>query len=211
MRHNRLSYIVTALVYAGLAYSAPLSPSPLAMELDWDAMGPEMQAETKRVEGEWKERKEWKGYLCNGYYEYTTRVRGDVTKVEFELNEKGTVDVHGEMLNIHAGADGTYKSDTTLCIPLSGWTGIGLDSAQLEAVATFKGEGTSLKDMDLRITKTALGTIHIGKAVPAWFERFLTRQVNRTLAYVWRTKLGDWLSTKITEFIKKKIPENRRP
>ena len=190
-------------------YLPSLSAHAAAPALDWNRLTDEAQTEIKRLEGEWHDRRQWKGYLCNGYYEYRTRLKGDVTKVDLELNEKGSVDIHGELVNLHGGATGSYRSDTTLCVPLSGWTGVGIDSAVIEANATFKGTGSSLKDMDIRILKTQLGTIHLGKGVPAWFEQFLTRQVNRTLAVVWRSQLGGWLSQKISDFIKKKIPEDR--
>lgn len=199
-----MGLVLVAVVSTGRALALD------AGALDWGAMNDEIQDEVKHLEGEWKDAREWRGTLCNGRYSYRTNIKGDVTKVDLNLNEQGFVDAHAEIENIHAGAEGSYRSDLTLCVPFGGWVGIGADSAVVDARATFGSGEQGLKDIKLRVISTKLGTLHFGRAVPPAVERFLTAQVNRALEEVWKGRLGTWLSDKISEFIRKKVPENRK-
>lgn len=81
-----------------------------------------------------------------------------------------------------------------------------MDRAEIFTEVKFRGDGENVSDIEVRVIATKLGTIHIGKYVPRWFERALTSVVNRALAKIWTTKLGAWISGKISDIIKDKIP-----
>jgi hypothetical protein len=149
---------------------------------------------------------QWEGTLCNGSYSYKYAMHGDVGRVDFELNEQGTIDIQADIHNIFINGDGSFRGQRTLCIPLKGWFGVGIDSAHLHTLVSFTGTGQNLKDMKVRIVETTFGTIHVGSAVPGWMEKFLTRRVNKGLSKVWGSRMGGWLSEKISDIIRRQMP-----
>jgi len=187
-----------------------------AMQLLEGARGGELEEsflrESKqRLDGEWKGSKAWSGTLCGGYYDYVIRVLGEVDSLEFDLGQGGAIEADGRLSELSFRANGIYRSQATLCLPLKGWTGVSADRARVRAEITFDGDSPSLADMRIRVLATELGTLHFGSAVPPAVERFLTGKINRALGWVWGSRVGEWLSAKITDIIKKKIPHKLVP
>ncbi len=170
--------------------------------------GEDLKTAKQHLEKDWKDSSRWKGTLCDGRYDYLVKVKADLLKVDFELDPDGVMFADTLFEKIYGGAKGSYRSQKSACIPLSGWTGINIDNAKVRARITFTGTGESLEDVEVRIVSTQLGTVHLGTAVPAWFEDFLTRQLNRALTWVWKHELGDWISKKVTSIVKSKIPQD---
>jgi hypothetical protein len=166
----------------------------------------EFQKENHKLTGKWEGGEQWKARWCDGYYRYTVDLGGALSTVDFELNDNGTIAVYADLKDLFGAANGVYRSPLSLCIPLRGWTGLGMDRAELFAEVKFRGDGENLSEIDVRVVSTKLGTVHIGKYVPRWMERALTNILNRALSKVWASRLGEWLSDKISDIIKKKIP-----
>ena len=67
---------------------------------------------------------------------------------------------------------------------------------------TFIEKPTGDPEIRLKILSTELGTLHFGERLPGWLERFITARVNGALKLLWSSKLGDWISDKISDLIK---------
>lgn len=163
--------------------------------------------ETQRLEGDWKGAQEWSGKLCRSYYRYNVQMKGDIERLEFDLDEAGGLAMTGELRRIDGYGNGAYRSDYTACIPFKGGSKLQSDWAKVKAKVTFGGTGETLNDIQIRVLSTEMGHIHLGKAFPAWFERLFTSTVNKALGKLWASKLGDWVNAKITQYVKEKIPK----
>ncbi len=175
-------------------------------DLDWRGLGDDFKQESRQLKGYWKGGDTWKGRLCDGYYTYDVSVGAVLETVDFELNDNGTISVYADLRDLYAGLQGAYRSQASLCIPLRGWSGVGTDRAEIFTEAIFDGENQDLNSLKVRVISTKLGALHLGKMVPAWFERFLGNTLNWALAKIWASKVGEWISDEISDIIKKKIP-----
>lgn len=194
-------------IVVGLGQSA-LGRNPLP-PMEWGKLGGEFLAENQVLQGKWQEKQTWDGWFCDGYYQYDTQVKARLDKVDFELSDAGHMVLTAKVSDIFAGASGSYRSKATVCLPVGGWLGVGSDWAMLKSEVHF-GESPDFKDVRLKILSTEVGRLEFGKLFPQWFEGFFTGVVNRALTVVWNSKMGDWLSGKITEVVRKNIPERNR-
>lgn len=205
----RLKHICFQLVLTWVGLSSTYAWGFDWRQLNFAELSDEIQHDLQRFDGTWKDSAAWKGSLCGGSYYYEVYGRADAEKIDFQLNEKGSVNVNGLFKNLFAKARGRYQGDYTLCVPMKGNYEAAIDDAEIDAEATFEGAGESLKDLKVKVLRTKLGRIRLAQWLPDWFENFLTRQINRGLSQVWASRLGEWLSDKITEIIKKKIPDSK--
>jgi len=175
-----------------------------ASTIQWNDFSDEFQLKEKSFRGSWQDSKDWKGTLCNGHYEYSNQLVGQINKVDFDLQENGSVDAYGDLYDIHTGLTGSYKSSYTACLPVKGWYGIGIDRAQIRANVTFEDrEGNPVPAVKLKITSTELGHIHLANWMPTWIENVATGIANAGLKKVWGSFLGNWISDMIAKQIKK--------
>jgi hypothetical protein len=202
---------VRRAIFAWLGLFAVVSTSSFALETSaaWGQLGNDFLWSNQKIEGEWKERQDWKGWVCDGFYKYNVQLSADVSKVDFDLTDKGYIIVTAELSNLVAKADGAYRSKATLCLPAGGKLGVAAPWAKLKSEVHF-GQSGDMQDISLKILSTEVGRMEMGKLFPTWFEDFFTGVVNRALTVVWNSKMGNWLSAKITETAKKKIPKTTR-
>lgn len=172
---------------------------------EWGNLGGDFKFDNERFRGHWSESQQWTGTFCDGSYSYNIDLEGLTHSVDFEVNDENSITAKAELRDIHFGVDGNYRSSYSACLTLGGWLGVSTDYVKVRARAELGG-GESLKDIKVQIQSTEFGTIHMGRWVPDWFESFVTGMVNRALVRVWRSRLGDWISAKVTEQLKKKIP-----
>lgn len=193
------------LVLAFLSISAMASAVDPS-DLNWHEAHYDFQKQNHQLSGSFNGAEKWGGTVCNGKYDYNVSFGADLETVDFELNDNGTIAVYADLRDIFGGANGLYWGERSLCVPLKGWTGIGMDRAEIFVEAAFQGDGENMNDIRVRIVATKFGALHLGKGVPAWFERFLQGLFNKALVKVWSSKLGEWISNQISDIIKKKIP-----
>ncbi len=175
----------------------------------WDGAEKEFSFENEHIHGQWSERQTWSAWICDGSYNYRLLFDADLANMDLELTDEGYMIASAELNAIYAKASGGYKSKATLCIPTSGWLGVGIKWAKFKTQIHF-GEDSDFKDVRLKIISTELGQLEMGKYVPQWFEDFFTGVANRTLTLVWNSRLGDWLSAKISKVVAKNLPERGR-
>jgi hypothetical protein len=187
---------------AGLSFSAQAKKKTLdGFWGEWE----KFEWTDQKFDGKWKEKQTWKGRLCTGSYQYTTFLKIGVKRVDFDLKEGYGV-VTADVENIYARAEGNYRSSATFCVPAGGWLGASIPWGRLKTEVHFDESG-ELKNARLKIVSTQVGRIEMGRYVPAWFEDFFTGVVNRALVVVWNSKLGSWLSEKVTEQARKKLED----
>ncbi len=198
-------------VFFGLLVLALLSASASAeavepSDLNWHDANYDFQKQNHQLAGSFNGAEKWGGTLCHGSYDYNVSFGADLETVDFELNDNGTIAVYADLRDLFGAANGFYRGERSLCVPFKGWTGFGMDRAEIFVEAAFQGDGENMNDIRVRVIATKFGALHLGKAVPAWFEHFLQGLFNRALVKVWGGKLGEWISGKISDIIKKKIP-----
>lgn len=175
-----------------------------ASSLPWNSFSDELEMKDKEFRGTWSDSRSWKGTLCNGQYHYDNQLTGSINTVDFDLQENGQVKAYADLVDIHTGLNGMYKSSYTACVPLRGWYGVGVDRAQIRATITFiDHENDPMPEIRVRIHSTELGHIRLGSWVPTWLENVVTNVANAGLKRVWGTFLGTWISDKISKQIKK--------
>lgn len=185
---------------------APVELPPL------DSLASDLEQEVHEIGGQFKGGKNWKTALCrSSFYSYEVDAKADLATVDFELNEAGSIDVYADLYDLWAEALGRWRSYSSLCFTVGKTIELAIDRAELFAEVRFSGEGESLRDVEVKIKGTRLGTIRLGKGVPAWMEKRVTRWVNAGLAKLWASRLGDWVSKKLTDLIKDKIPVRGTP
>lgn len=175
-------------------------------DLNWKQANYDFQKQNHQLTGTFNGAEKWNGTLCDGSYDYAVTLGADLETVDFELNDNGTIAIYANLKDLYSAAQGYYRSERSLCVPLKGWSGVGLDRAEIFVEAAFQGEGENLNDIKVRVVATKLGRLHLGNAVPAWFEQFVTGMLNKALVKIWTSKLGEWISLQISDMIKKKIP-----
>ncbi len=167
---------------------------------DWREMGDELRFSQQKLSGEWTESQKWQAWLCDGFYSYHLALQGLIQKVDLELQDEGFVVATANIEGIFAKVRGEYKSKATLCLPAGGWLGVGTRSAQLKTEIHF-GDSGEVKDIRLKILSTRFDRLEMGRLFPTWFEDFFTGVLN--------TKLGNWISDKVTEVVRKNLPQDR--
>ncbi len=167
--------------------------------------GRDFVMERNHFRGSWRDGDEWEGFLCNGYYSFDTGVSGDTHSIDFDLRENGDININAELRDVFFGAEGTYRSEASACIPLSGWTGVSTEWVTVRGVVSL-GQELNLTDLTVRVQSTRVGPLDFGVPVPGFFEQFLRDNVNAALRAVWASSVGDWLSDKIADLIRQRVP-----
>jgi len=172
----------------------------------WQQLGDQLAKDHKDLRAAWEEKQTWEGFFCEGSYHFKAQIGANLDKVKVELKDEGHLQVTANITGITALVDGAYRSKATLCLPQGGWLGVGSEWAELVTELHFGEEG--LNDLSVKIVSTRLGTLNLGKFVPAWFENFTAGMMNRAMSVVWNSRIGNWINAKITQEVRKKIPKS---
>ena len=206
---GNLWFSFLALVLLGAAPAVAEVPVELP---SMDELASDLEQEVHEVGGQFNGGKKWKTALCrNSYYKYEVEAKADLATVDFELNEAGSIDVYADLYDLWAEVQGKWRGYTSFCFAVGKTLELAIDRAELFAEVKFSGDGESLRDVQVKIKGTRFGTIRRGKGVPAWMEKRVTKWVNSGLAKLWASRLGDWISKKLTALIKDKIPTRGTP
>lgn len=200
---KQLSFALVCL-WVGVSGTANAQISPG----QWSQFSKELVAGHQKLEGKWGESQTWEGWFCDGFYNYQINLQAVLKNLDLELTEEGTMIATADLAGLHAKVLGSYRSKATLCIPAGGWLGAGADWAQLKTEVRF-GDSGEMKDVSLKILSTRFGKFEFGRIFPDWFENFFTGVLNRALTAVWNSKMGNWISEKVTQEARKHIPKNR--
>lgn len=198
-------FVAVGLLCAVFSANAPAAEGGILEEM-FSSNG--FTIEQDRFRGDFETSDSWRGKLCDGSYKFKGLLAGRVAKLKMDLTEEGTVDVSAELDQISGNVSGNYRSDATLCVPLSKTLKAEVDWFTAEAKVWLIPEGEEgAFRLKVRIQKTALGQIHFPSGlVPNWLEQLLTRLVDKGLNVVWKTQLGDWIGDKVGEYLKEKFP-----
>lgn len=196
------------VVFLFLAVSANASAAKISAG-DWQKLGQEFQWGQQKLDGKWQEKQTWDAWLCQGFYRYDISLAAVLAKLDLQLTEKGYLIATADISDIRARAAGAYRSKATACLPVGGSLGASSPWAELRTEVHL-GDSGDLEDIRLKILSTKLGRLEMGKLFPVWFEEFFTGVLNRALTVVWNSKMGAWLSEKITKIAKDHIPEPHR-
>lgn len=185
MRH----LILLCLLFAGVAQAT-----------SWTRIFDELAFE--RFSGAWKSDGKWKGWLCEGSYQYEASVKGEVFDTTYEAEGETVALLKTEIRDLGARAKGSYQASKTLCIPFH--IGVSMNVDNFFATVRVRIEGPTMEKISVRILETKFGTIHFGKAVSPKIEKVVTKVINSALHSLWSSWLGEWISNKISPFLEER-------
>lgn len=209
MGSMRWRFGAVALLCAFLAFPAPAA-EPSILEEIFASNG--FTIDRDRFRGDWESADSWSGTLCDGSYSFRGDLAGRVGKLDLDLTPEGTVSVRAELDQIAGMVSGRYRSEASLCVPLSKSLRAEVDWFTADATVWVIPEGEEgAFRLKVRIQRTSLGRISFPSGwVPGWLEDLLSRLVDRGLNLVWKTSLGDWIGDKVAEYLKEKFPDGHR-
>lgn len=199
------NYILRSILVFAFLTTTALRAASILSYLDFDTMNKEIVQQHQTLEGTYNYGQKWEGTLCSDcYYRYGFDFKGELQDVRTEVQSEEQVQVYADLRNIGVWANGAYSSDYSLCSPIWAKVWLGVDRAEAWVRVNF--EMGDLTKMKLVVERTQFGKIELGEWVPDWFERLLTKLANDTMSRVWSSKLGAYLSEKITEVVRTKMP-----
>lgn len=163
------------------------------------------------LEGTLQKGKQWKGFVCDGFYDFRTTVKGRISDLKIEMDKEGQLDVYVDIRELRGTVQGAYASELSLCSRVWGTYPYGVDRFEANAHVSFVDvEGSQVPEMKLRVQRTRFSKIRVDvTGLFGWFEDVLTTVVNVAAERVWASRLGEWISEWVSEELKKKIPTNR--
>lgn len=173
--------------------------------IDLGELSKEIMGRHTEIEENWQDKHVWKGALCNNGYAYKVYFYTVLKNIDLNISAENTLDATVDLNNVYGRFDGVFKSDFTACLPIKGWSGIGFDFAQIKAQVKVVEKENGDIEYQLKVLSTETKGMHIGKYVPKWFSNFLNNRLNAGLNFVWKTRIGGWISQKISEHVNKKL------
>lgn len=206
MRSLRGNSVFTALLAGWLAFGSTIVRAQSVKDLPWNRLGEELEDTRRPIGGKWSDERTWNARLCEGRYRYEAAANAVLTKVEFNLNEDGSLDAKARLVDIATNGSGRFRSWSTACVTLGGGFHARSAWAEVNVRVFFDESDEGFTKIRLRILRTELATIDFSDWLPNWVERLMTRALNRVLGWVWGSRLGAWLSEKIGGKVVELIP-----
>lgn len=170
----------------------------------WNSFADDFVFGESEFKGTWKDSQRWRGTLCNGHYVYDTEVKGHIEDVIFDLRPDQSVSVYGDLRSLSAYAEGEYRSKATLCTTVWGGHSVRAGRGEIFATVTFIDiPGDPIPRAKVQIESTRVYDLRLVQGAPAFLNDFLNDLVNRALAKVWGSFLGNWINEKISDALKK--------
>jgi len=150
---------------------------------------------------------QWNSAFCEGNYHYRVLLQTQVTSLKILVNDDGSVRVKARFSNPYVGFQGNYQGFYSFCFPVSGWSGISLDYAEVESVIHFSEGLEGRVILRTEVESVYLGKIATGALSKDWEEK-LTTTLNEGIAQVWASSWGDWLESQISHLLNENLPIN---
>lgn len=157
----------------------------------------------KVVEG----KSNWDSAFCAGSYQYRVLLQTQITGLKITVNEDGSVRLKAKFSNPYVGFQGNYQGFYSFCFPVSGWSGLSLDYAEVETVIHFTEGAEGRVILRTEIETIQLGNVITGALSREWEER-LTTTLNEGIARVWASSIGDWIESQISYLLNENLPIN---
>jgi hypothetical protein len=204
------SYVINLCVLAILSLAARQAAAFDTGGMDWGSLGNDFKIENNQLMGSFKHTESWKGLLCNGKASYNNELTSTIDKLDLKLTDNNTLQATLNLSDIRINLEGTYESELTFCQSLEGSIPVNIDSLQiLSSVVMTDGVGNAPPTVTVHVQSTKLGLIQFGDVLPKQLEQYFTNMVNAGLKKVWASFLGDWLDTKISDYLTKNFPQGQ--
>jgi hypothetical protein len=160
-----------------------------------------------KLNGDFKHAETWEGTFCNGYTEWKALINGRVADLNVQYREDNTLVIYGDIRALGLDVSGAYTGDWSFCAPLELSHRLDADRGELRATAkVYDVPNQDKPDVKLKISETKFGHIDYHVWLPGWLQDELTGMLNETLAAVWSSDVGTWLSDYISEQLLKQKP-----
>jgi hypothetical protein len=178
-----------------------LPPAALA------TMGKTILDEHPLLQGEWQDSRSWSGYWCQKEWSYDIKAQAYLSSLDLNVNDDDSMTVTADLSQISADADGTYRSNLTLCATADESVPVSDDGAHLVARVTFQGDG-DFSSLQVQVQSAQLQELHLASWVPDYIDSLVTDLTNRALQDIWTTQLGQWIDSYITQYLHNHLPPN---
>jgi len=196
------------LAFCGAFALAGEKPKPSLRKvlpaLDVPGMGLALGQEHPLISGDWHDGRTWQGRFCQKSWEYRFHVEARIDKIDLKLNEDTTMTLLADFKDLVGSAEGSWKSNATLCQTVSADTTVRGDHGYLVAKVFFEGEDATLENARIQVQSTQIDRLRLGSWVPDEIEELITRLANRAFENVWTHRLGEW----INEYINWKLKQD---
>jgi len=152
-----------------------------------------------------KGKSQWEGYFCQGVYEYRILLKTQISRIEIDLEEDGSVSLEAELGEPYIGFQGNYQGAYSLCLPLGAWSGIRAENATIKARIYFFEQADGRVEVKVDVKSLQLGQLMTNALAPS-IEKNLTDTLNQGLEEVWSSQLGEWANTWISDILNQNIP-----
>jgi hypothetical protein len=154
--------------------------------------------ENKKIGGSWYGGKNFTPDWCSrGFYSARAKFSAVLQTIKMELKEDNKMEITATLSQGYARVDGDYLGDLSGCWNVSGWLGVGTDSLDVRALVTVMEDSPNV---NVKVYQVKFGHLRLGRYCPEWLETWLTDSLNKTVVYIWETRLGDWLNQHTTDY-----------
>jgi hypothetical protein len=159
------------------------------------------------LQGEWQDSRTWSGYWCQKEWSYDIKVQASLDALDLNVNDDDSMTVTADLSQITADANGSWRSNATLCLTAGGDVPISDNGAHMVARITFQGDG-DFNSLQVQMQSTVLQELNLGAWVPDYIDNLLTKLTNRALSAIWSSNLGTWIDNYITQYLHNQLPPN---
>ncbi len=181
--------------------------SPLAPAQNWESLETAFLKDHRVFQKVVEGKSQWTSAFCEGTYNYRVLLQTQITRLKIVVNEDGSVRLKARFSNPYVGFQGNYQGFYSFCFPVSGWSGISLDYAEVESVIHFSEGLEGRVILRTEVESIHLGNVTTGALSKDWEEK-ITTTLNEGIAQVWATSWGEWLESQISYFLNQNLPIN---
>ena len=206
---NRINYIAVWALFLIWSFNAfTLDINAITSELS-HSLEQGLKIDGKNYRGQWQGKKQWEGFLCDGYSYYNVNVAGSVEDVRADVLDNGSIDLQVLLSHNEAGFHGFYRSKITLCkqIKAMAW----MENLYFRAHIRLQFLDEGLK-ADIHVLETIFHGLDFKKWwIPDWLEKHLTTLLNKAARYVWSSFIGRWIEKKLAHIVEDSLGKQAGP
>lgn len=175
-----------------------------APEFNWTLFQNDLKEEMRRFEGAWSAENHWKKLGCHGAYHVRADGAATLKDLKFDILEN-SAKITATVSDAHFNLSGDYRGASTLCRTVD--VGFLIRAYDIVFVAEIFQAGTEEKpEIRVVVRSSLIGRIVLGKKVPDWVNHLVTSWVNRGLAYVWESSIGEKINKLLSKNVNRYLP-----
>ena len=191
----------------GLCLSLGRAPMAAEIKLNPEGLREALLGKHRLLEKIVEERSEWESAFCPGVYYHRILLRTRISDLGITINDEGSIRLKARFAQPYVGFQGNYQGFYSLCFPVSGWSGLSAEDAQIEALIHFSEGPEGRVVLRIQVDSVRLGKLSTGALSPE-MEKKLTELINQGMTKAWSSFLGEWFNSSISNLVNDHLPIN---